>query len=492
MKTIFTLLLSFSFYPLFAQTEIAQIPWKHVFSTAQPFVFAEEVNGGQGTRVVMNEPGDFSMLLLDEQFQEVSRSTIRKPSTLWNLKFSHVIREDERMFFFYRDHRQFLNRITLDFEPAKVFIQTISEEKRDNDDLSLVLGAKYYEVAWEKESKEMVLHTYGSNGDYRKDVFTIPFEGFFDKKIGRGFAVRVLHETGESGLAESRSLRKLYVRGEELVLSFDNPTMLATASLKIDLRTYISTTKIFPITQLEERPFFNANSCLYQNRLYQVAVNESSLWMGVSDFETGAEMESTFFTDDAELMQVFDTAFYRRQGANKEIVRHHQTLISELRKNLSIAVTDLIPEENLSLLRIGTPWTGTTERKILLTTMTALTIASAVAGMSGGAYVPLGDDFYLTFGSDFYFPATQSIWEHRVELIGKTNPRNFAYVEAVIDEKAIRPLLAELPTPRIQEVKDYLIETKIAKKAKLLYTFIKGEDLILLYHSKKAFHVMGF
>ncbi len=492
MKAIISFLFACTiFVAVSAQTEVSTVAWKNVPGGTQTFVFSEEVDGGQGTRVVLNEPGKFSLLLLDEQFQQVRRVRVDKPSDLWNMTLQHMIHDVDKVYFYFRDHRKFLMKATLFFSPARVEVATVSMGKNRDRDLEFVLGDQFIVIKWNIKDLSMTLHTYRGDGQHQKEEFSIPFEGFFDKKMDKEFVVGLMHKNQESGLAQSQFKRKVFARDGEIVVSFDDPRNLTTSTLAIDLLTFSTATQTFPIPQLEAKPLFTANSCLYQNRLYQVAVNDTSLWMGVSDFTTGAEINTSLFLDDKELMQAFDTAVYRRDGSDREVIRYKEKLIDQLDKRIAISVTDLIPGEDLGLLRIGTPWTGTAGHKIFKASLIVMTIAANAYAVSG-AYVPLGDDFYLTFGPNYYYPDGQRIWEHRVELLGKTDPHNFAYVEGVIDQEAIRPLLAELPTPRIQEVKDYLTANKLTRKARAMYTFIKGDDLILICHYKGAFHVVKF
>ncbi len=492
MRFFVFLLMPFLAIPsLLAQTEITSIPWKKLQSETQTFMFAEAVNGGQGTRLVMNEPGYISTLLLDEQFREVTQQRLRKPSSTWNISFRHVLYQHGKILFFFKDREKHWMRATADFFDEIITVDVLDDIKAPISELAFTLGRDFFLVRWGEEGSDMILHQYVDGTKYRTENIPVPFEGFFDKYNDNRSAVTLIHQGREVGLERCESVRKLYARAGKLLLTYEDHHEMTTRVLEIDLAQFSTTAREFAILQPVEEPLFTLNSCVYQNRLYQVAVNKKNLWVAIKDLDSQETLTSDLFLDDVGLMEVFDSVTYRKNGRYGESIHYEWKLIDQLDKRLAISVTDLIPGEDLLLLRIGTPWTGSVEEKIIRTTLAVAALAGTVVAM-GSPAIAIGDNAYITYSPDYYLPDLQYLWAHRVEVMGKTDPQNFAYVEGVVAQDSLRPLLAELPTPRIQEAIQYLEANKLENKARAMTTFVKEKDFILVYWVKKQFYVVKF
>jgi hypothetical protein len=479
---------------VFSQEELSQIPWKKFPIETEMFAFADTLEGQPITRLIMNEPGHFTTLLLDDEFGLIESQEVRKPSLLWNQSFTKVVEQREATHFFFKNTiNNNLSRASLSKTEAEVEVADLLAYDPGNEYLPFVTQGSFFVAEFQPEAEVMMLHSFLQGVSYRKDRFPILVPDYFARVGGQKPSTELVSDQGTQAMEQTQSLRKLFVRDDELVLTFDHPDDLVTHWLRIELKDYFGDFQNMPIPDARKMQFTTSNSTVYGNRLYQAAANEESLWLGIRDLKTGELQKSTFYASDAELMAQFDTATYRRYGDDRIITRQKETLMNELRKQVVISVEDLLPGEKLALLRVGAPWTGTTASKVLRTTLKVLSFASTIAHYSGMYYTGyLGNGAYLVYEPDYYFLEQRGVGPRLARIFGKQDPIDFAYVEGVIDETSIRPLLAELPTPLIEEVRSYLESRGHDRRARGEMTFFKDEDFILVYYYKKDLYVVRF
>ncbi len=317
MKNIFIVFLFIS-VPLFAQQQVLKL---------EEVTYSNFIKDRTAFSLSNSETGDLMLVIPDKKtvdaylFNKNFEQTNKLTAESLRIKFKEIIgyRVTNKHFttLFSTENRQYFGLVDFNFETGETTTEELDVNLKGEEILEAVThNNRFFLLSIDRKYDGLIVRELLENRTFdRKEIPISGLVSFKDlltqrnkpdaigERKGSVFneplppEIVEIDNTNPNSLETTSRLNKLYSRGDNLILTFDNFQDF-TLVYYLNLNDFTFKEKRFQIEDTADEPLEKSNSFLYQDYFFQLGVNNDKMIFTVTDFNTGEKLKTYRATKD--------------------------------------------------------------------------------------------------------------------------------------------------------------------------------------------------
>lgn len=307
--------------PLFAQKQVVKlenIEYSNFIKDETAFSLSNSETGE--LMLVIPDKKTVDAYLFNKNFEKTHKLTAESLRIKFKEIIGYRVTNKHYTTLFSTENRQYFGVVDFNFETGETTTEQLDVDLKGEEILEAVThNNRFFLLSIDRKFDGLILRELLENRTFdRKEILINGPVSFIDlltqrnkpdalgKRKGSLFNEPLppelveIDNTNPNSLETTSRLNKLYPKGENLILTFDNFQDF-TLVYYLNLNDFTVKERSFQIDITADEPLDKSNSFLYEDYLFQLGVNNDKMIFTVTDFNTGEKLKTYQATKEGSI-----------------------------------------------------------------------------------------------------------------------------------------------------------------------------------------------